>query len=145
MALKKATRTAQTVLAAEFKWTYADTMLNVAGVEKDFGKTTVADTNAFDVIQLPPGAIVVGGEVTRDTAFDTAGYDIKVGDATDDDRYLTEADLKAKGTTPLVPAAFVNSDGSPIRLTIQCDDECTAGSATLRVLYVIDGRVSEVS
>lgn len=144
MALKKATRMAQTVLAAEFKWTYADTMVNSAGVTKDFGKTDVAEENAFDVIQLPPGAVVVGGEVTRDVAFDTAGYDIEIGDATTDDRYLASADLKAKGTTPLVPTGFVGT-GEAIRMTVQSDDVCTAGSATLRVLYVIDGRVSEVS
>lgn len=136
-------RTAQTVLSAELTFNFDDTMVNVAGAEVDFGKTNITAATLFDVIPLPAGARVVGGAVTRTTAFDTAGYTVSVGDATSIARYLAGTDVKAVGSTALVPTGFV-STGEPIRISLTNVDVCTTGKATVRVDYVIDGRTSEV-
>lgn len=140
-------RYSQDVRSAYFRWTNADTMVDaVSGVEKTFGLGLTAAGGVFDVIELPPGAIVVGGSVTRLVAFDTAGYDIVVGDATDDDEYLTTGDLKALGTTALVPTGIpVPEGGQKIRLTFSTDDTCTTGSAILRVDYIVLNRAGEVA
>lgn len=144
MALLKKTRTAQWPLVAEFTLNFNDTMLNTSGVLKDFGVTTVAETNSFDVINLPPNAVVIGGDWVTETVFDTAGLDITVGDATTGNRYLASADLKAAARTALVPTGYV-SDGGTIRISVQCDDVCTTGKATLRVMYTIRDRANEVN
>lgn len=136
------TRVAQNVLSAEFVFNFNDTMVNASGVLKDFGLTTVAETNAFSIIPLPKGAIVLGGEVIRPTAFDTAGYDITVGDSAVIDRYLSATDLKGTGRTALVPTGYVG-DGEDIRLGIQCDDVCTTGKCIVRVEYIVPG-ISDV-
>lgn len=143
MAKLTATRSAQYPLVAEFTLNFGDTMLNTAGVEKDFGKTTVAATNSFDIINLPYGAVVVGGDVVTETTFDTAGWDITVGDATTADRYLASTDAKSAGRVALVPTGYV-SDGGSIRISVQCDDVCTAGKATVRVMYTVRSRANEV-
>lgn len=143
MTLKIKARTAQTVLSAEFAFNFDDTMVNSAGETVDFGKTSITTADLFDVIPLPRGARVIGGSVARQTAFDTAGYTVSVGDATTIDRYLGATDLKAVGNTELVPTGFI-STGEPIRVSITNVDVCTTGKAVVRVDYVMDGRVSEV-
>lgn len=142
MAKLKATRGAQYPLVAEFTFNYNDTMLNTSGVSKDFGATTVAETNSFDVINLPYGAVVIGGDVVTETAFDSAGLDVTVGDATTGNRYLASTDVKSAGRTALVPTGYV-SDGGAVRISVQCDDACTAGKATVRVMYTIRNRLNE--
>lgn len=143
MAKLSITRGAQYPLVAEFTFSFDDTMANTAGASKDFGKTTVAETNSFDVINLPYGAVVTGGEVVTETTFDTAGLDVAVGDATTGNRYLASTDVKAAGRTALVPTGYV-SDGAAVRVSVQCDDVCTAGKATVRVFYTIRNRINEV-
>lgn len=142
MALLTASRTAQTPLVARFSFNFDDTMVNDAGATVDFGASDLAERTVV-VIPLPPGARVTGGSFTRHVAFDTAGYDVTVGDTTDEDRYLTTGDLKALGTTALVPTGYVGV-GENIVLNITSDDVCTTGSATLLVEYVVDGRANEV-
>lgn len=137
-------RSAQTVLEVEFKFNFDDTMVNTAGNEVDFGKVNAGGAaGIFEVAPLPVGAVVVGGSVDRSVAFDTAGYDVLVGDADVADRYLTSTDLKAVGSQALVPTGFI-STGKPIRFKFSSDDVCTTGVCTVRVQYVIENRVSEV-
>lgn len=146
MSKKLASRYAQNVKAVEFTWNYDDTIVNASGATVDFGKTTTGiDSIVADVIELPPGAVVVGGHVVTDTAFDTAGYDIEVGDATTDNRYKSTSDMKGTGLAELVPTGLTLTTGGKIRLTIGNDDACSAGKATLRVLYVIKDRADEVT
>lgn len=143
MSTLKAARTSQYPLVAEFVWNFDDTMLDVNDASKDFG---AADTGAevFDVINLPPGSIVLGGEVVTETAFDAATYNVSVGDSDTADRYLSATDKKSTGRTALVPTGYRNTDGLNIRLTVNAADACTTGKATLRVEYIIEGRASEV-
>lgn len=144
MSLKTATGVAQNVMSAQFAFSFDDTMVNTAGNTVDFGAANLGGAaGAFDVIELPVGAIVVGGDLAVKTAFDAATYAIIVGDATDTDRFLATADRKAVGTSALLVPGFV-STGEAIRVTITAADVCTTGEVLLTVLYVVDGRVNEV-
>lgn len=129
-------------LVAEFTFNFDDTMNDVNGVEKDFGKTSTG-AMSFTAVNLPYGAVVTGGSISRATAFDTASYAVVVGDSTTANRYLGSTDVKATGITNLVPTGYV-SDGGNIIVGITNADVCTTGKATLRVEYVIEGRTLEI-
>ncbi len=144
MSVLLASRTAQGVMEAEFKFNFDDTMVPAAGgTAVDFGLTNIAAT-AFDIIGLPPGSVVLGGTLTVETAFDTAAYAVIIGDSASTNRYLSTADRKALGHTALVPTGYRNVSGLPIRITITNTDVCTTGVATVRVQYVVAGRSNEV-
>lgn len=139
-----ASRTAQWPLVAEFKFNFDDTMVNTAGNTVDFGKTNLGGAaGIFDIIPLPPGAVVIGGEVITETTFDTAGLDVTIGDSSSADRYLASTDVKGAGRTALVPTGY-RGTGQNIRLSFSSDDVCTAGVLTVRVQYIVTGRTNEV-
>ena len=140
-------RGAQFVMESEFFFNFDDTMVSyvgtVDGAELAFGKTNIVST-AFDVINLPAGAVILAGSLTVETAFDTASYSVAVGDAVTPARYLAAADRKALGVTALVPTGY-RGEGENIRVTIVNADVCTTGKATLRVQYITTGRANEVN
>lgn len=144
MTLKIKSRTAQYPLVAEFTFNFDDTMVNSAGNTVDFGAANAGGAaGIFEIIPLPPGATVIGGSVTTDTAFDTAGYDVTIGDSTTADRYLASTDKKALGFTALTPTGYIGT-GQNIRLAFSSDDVCTTGVMTVRIEYVIANRSSEI-
>lgn len=140
MALLRKNRTLQYPLSAEFRFTVADTMPNVSGVT--VGMNT---DNAFDVIGLPPNAIVTGGEVIVEVASNDAGtHTIAVGDSASATRYLTATNIKATGRTALVPTGL-RGVGNDLRITLDgTPGSATAGTVTVRVEYVVTGRANEV-
>lgn len=142
MSLLIAARGAQCPLVAEFTFNFDDTMVNAASTTLDFGSSNTAET-AVDIAPLPQGAIVIGGDVITETAFDAATYNVKVGDATTTDRYLGTTDKKGTGRTALVPTGF-RSTGEKLRLTFTAADACTTGKMSVRVLYVIADRITDV-
>lgn len=142
MAKLIAARSAQTVLSAEVTFNFDDTAETTTGTTVDFGKVNTA-SSAFDFIPLPAGATVIGGEVETLAVFDAATYNISVGDATSAARYLGATDRKAVGRTPLVPTGFV-STGEKVRVTVVPADACTTGKATVRIMYTIKDRTSEI-
>ena len=97
---------------------------------------------AVKAITLPTGAVVVGGAVAVDTAFDAATAVLDVGDAGSANRYKNDVNIAATGYTALVPTGYV-SDGSPITVTPVFADAVTVGSLRLQVHYVIGGRANE--
>ena len=150
MATLNKTRAAQWPLVAEFTFNFNDRMVPLSGGTAisgtsavDFGETNIVATS-FGVINLPPNAVVIGGDYVVETAFDAATYAVIVGDATSTNRYLTTADRKALGRTALVPTGYV-SDGGTITIGITNADVCTTGKATLRVMYTIRDRANEVN
>ncbi len=143
MALLKPTRASQRVSSAVFAFNFDDTVVNTSGATVDFGKTNTAATTA-EIINLPLGAVVVGGAVYRSTAFDAATFNITVGDVDSANRYLGTTDVKATGITALVPTGYV-STGQNIRLVFTAADVCTTGVAYVRVDYIINNRVDEVN
>lgn len=143
MALKKKLRSAQWPLVAEFTFNFSDTMVNTAGNTVDFGQTNLGGAaGSFDIIPLPYGAVVIGGDVVTETAFDTASYAVVIGDSAVADRYHASADRKGAARAALVPTGYV-SDGTDIRIGITNADVCTTGKMTVRVQYTIRDRANE--
>jgi hypothetical protein len=142
MAKLNASRTAQYLMNAEFVFNFDDTMNDITAASKDFGKTNIAATS-FDIINVPEGAVIVGGELVVETAFDTASYAVIIGDSAVANRYLATADRKAVGRTALVPTGY-RTAGENIRIQITNADVCTTGKATVRIQYVVTGRANEI-
>jgi hypothetical protein len=142
MTVKIKSRTAQYPLVAEFTFAIGDTMLNTAGASDNFA---VVAAHVFDIIPLPPGATVIGGSVTTDTAIvGSTAYNVKVGDSTTVDRYLGTTDKTTAALTALVPTGYVGT-GQNLRLTVTPTvADATAGAITVRVEYVIANRTNEV-
>lgn len=142
MAALKATRVAQNVMEAEFTFTIGDTMTNTSGAADAFSSVA---SHAFDVINLPVGATVVGGDITTDTAFTgSTAYNVTVGDSASANRYLGTTDKTSAARTALVPTGYIGA-GENIRLTVTPTvAAATAGKITLRVLYTVLGRANEV-
>jgi len=143
MSVLKATRGAQYPLVAEFTWNFDDTMLNTSGVSDGFASVA---SHVFDVINLPVNAVLIGGDVTTETAVGTsATYAVSVGDSVSDVRYMSAVDKKTAARTALTLTGYVNTTGVPIRLTVApTTSAATAGKLTLRVEYIIRNRVQEV-
>ena len=141
MAKLIASRGAQYPLVAEFTFNFDDTMVDVDGVLKDF--KTVGST-VVDAINLPPGAIVTGGEVvTEDAVTGATAYNVSVGDAVSATRYLSATDRLSVGRTALVPTGYV-SNGGNLRITVAPTvADATAGKVTVRVEYIVRHRVNE--
>ena len=141
MAKLNPSRAAQTVLSAEFTFEFADTVKDVNGATKDF--KTVGST-VVDAINLPPRAIVVGGEVVTETAVTgSTAYNVSVGDSGSATRYLGVTNRLTAGRTPLVPTGYVG-DGENLRLTVAPTvADATAGKVTVRVQYIMRDRWSE--
>jgi len=143
MAKLKATRGLQSPLVAEFVFDVLnDEMVNASGTLDNF-KTV--GSHVFDAVYLPPGAVVIGGEVTTETAVTgSTAYNVSVGDATLATRYLGATDRVAAGRTPLVPTNLVSA-GEQIRVTVAPTvATATAGKISVRVMYVVRNRVTEV-
>ena len=139
--LLKPARQAQYSQFADFRFTVADTMANVAGAVANLKASGV-----FEPIPLPIGAIVVGGEVIVHTASNDAGVasTIAIGDSVNPNRYLGATSIKAAGRTPLVPTGFVGA-GENLRITLAATNgDATAGDVTVRVEYILNGRMHEV-
>ena len=136
-----AARGAQYPLVAEFTFKFDDTMVDINGALKDF--KTVGST-VVDAINLPPNAIVVGGEVVTETAVTgSTAYNVSVGDSGSATRYLSATDRVAAGRTALVPTGYVGN-GEQIRVTVTPTVAAsTAGKVTVRVQYVVRNRVNE--
>lgn len=144
MAKLIATRTAQWPLVAEFTFNFDDTMVDKDGALKDF--KTVGTSIVADVIPLPPGAIVTGGEVVTETAVTgSTAYNVSVGDSGSATRYLGATDRVAAGRTALVPTGYVGT-GENVRVTVAPTvAAATAGKVTVRVAYIVRNRSNEVS
>ena len=142
MAILKATRGAQWPLMAEFTFSFDDTMANTSGSTVDF--KTVA-TNAFDIINLPEGAVVVGGDVVTETAITgSTAYNISIGDSGSATRYLGVTDKVSAARTALVPTGYVGQ-GENLRMTLTPTvAAATAGKVTVRVLFTIRNKANEV-
>lgn len=142
MALLRKNRTAQYPLYADFTFTVADTLANTAGVVTALN---VAGAQTYEPLALPPGAVIVGGELVVNTASNDAGAaTLSVGDSANATRYLGATTIKTAGRTALTLTGY-NSLGEDIRLTISnATGGATTGSFTVRIAYVVAGRSNEV-
>ena len=148
MPLIQATRGAQPVMSAEAVFSFNDTMRDVNGVVKTFG-SVFGDAGVFEVINLPLGAVVVGGELIVETAgVGPTAYTVAVGHSGSAAAFLAATDLKtAAGTrTALTGLGLQANDGKNVRVTIASTvANASAGKFRLRVNYTTDGRITEVN
>lgn len=100
------------------------------------------DGGVLDVAELPGNAIVTGGFISVTTAFNAATTaTVKLGDATDDDRYGAGLDVSAVGKVDLVPTGHVNTRLGDLTLTYtETGTAATEGSAVLVLEYVEVGK-----
>ena len=98
---------------------------------------------AVPAINLPYGAMVIGGNVITDTGFDAATATLAVGDSTLATRYVAAANIAAAGRVALVPTGYV-SDGGTLTVTPTFADPVTVGKVRVQIEYVIAGRAHEV-
>lgn len=97
-------------------------------------------------LRLPPGAVVTGGSVVVQTAWDSGtSATVKVGDEDDDDRYTSSAiDLTTTGRTALTLTGHMHNTPQDLLLELtEVGAAATAGEAYIEVEIVMDGRVSE--
>jgi len=145
MAKLIATRTAQYPLIAEFVFNYNDTMVDVNGVTKTFG-STAADAGTFEVIPMPVGAIITGGELIVETvATGSSAYTVSVGNVVSATAFLAATSVLSAGRTALTGLGYNSSanTGGNVRITIANTVNATAGKFRVRVAYTLDGRMNE--
>lgn len=140
----KQVRYGQQVELAEVKLHVTDVVANVSGVELNLAASAVV----ADLIALPNGAVVIGGEIMVDSVFDASGTaTIGVGDSISAARYAAAVNLKSAGRTALTLTGFLNTDGLPIRITTAYNGTGpgAAGQVRVRVMYIREGRADVVN
>lgn len=122
----------QEVIAANVTLTY-NTLADDTGVSEG-------------IIQLPEGAIVVGGYVNVKTAFNSTTSDVlDLGDGGDADRYTaTQINLKTAGVTALdiTGYEYTTQDDIDAQWTAGSTGTATAGEAEVVVQYIVSGRAA---
>lgn len=142
MAKLNKNRGLQYPLVAEFTFSLTDTFTMVDGVTRAFGAAGAA--TLAEVIPLPPNAVLVGGDLTVETASNDSGTaTVAVGDSGSATRYLAATNLKATGRTALTLTGY-RGNGEDIRLTFaNANGDATAGVVTIRAMYIVTGRTNE--
>ena len=161
---KLATRNAQYPLVAEFVFNHNEWVVDsVDGVKKTFGSTVANSTDplepgltaatglVFDCINMPPYAVITGGEVIVETAYAGigAGATLNLGISGSTSALVSALDLDAAAagsrTALTLTAPLLCNAGQNIRLTTAgLTATATAGKVRVRVQYTIDGRGNEV-
>ena len=120
----------QTPLVAIVRFTFAD----------------VVDAVAVEAVDVPPNAIVVGGALVIETAFNSATSDVAdIGDGADPNRYTASAiNIAATGRTALTLTGFKYTAHDTVDVTWNGTGTApTAGAGYLELHYVIEGRANE--
>jgi hypothetical protein len=133
-------------MSAEAVFSFNDTMRDINGVLKTFG-SSFGDAGVFDIINLPLGAVVVGGELIVETAgVGPTAYTVAIGHSGSSTAFLAATDLKTLGRTALTGLGLAANDGKNVRITIASTvANATAGKFRIRVNYTTDGRITEVN
>ncbi len=100
---------------------------------------------AGKAIELPSGAVIVGGDIVVKTAFNSATTaTLKLGDKVDDDRYTSAAvDLKTAGRTALTLTGYKHSVSEHLQaLFVETGAAATLGLARVSIHYYVDGRAA---
>lgn len=98
-----------------------------------------AAENAF---QLPQNAIVIGGDLTVLTAWNSATTaTLSLGDGSSATRYANAVDLKTVARTALTATGYKHAAAEWLKATLaQTGAAATAGAARLRISYIVQGR-----
>lgn len=160
---KIATRTTQRLQVAEFVFNFNDWAVDaVSGVKATFGSTVANSVDpletgltagtgvVLDVIPMPIGAVIVGGEVIVETAFVGIGVGatLSLGIAGNTAALVSALDLDAAAagsrTALTLTAPLLSNGGQNLRLTTAgLTATATAGKVRVRVQYTIDGKADE--
>lgn len=124
----------QEVIAATADFTYAD----------------VTDDTYMAAVDVPGGAIVVGGHLAITTIFNSATDDkFSIGDkvgsasAAKETYAALSADITAAGAIAIVPTGKKYSEPSTVGVVWNGTGTApTAGVGRLTVLYIVDGRAA---
>ena len=105
--------------------------------------TTGVDVPAMD---LPVGAVIVSGQLVTTEAWNSTSTDVMdVGDATTQNRYLNDGNIRTNGArVALVPTGFIHTATQPT-LTVRWvsgGGTPTTGKVRLEVLYYVIGRAA---
>lgn len=145
MATLTKTPAAQYALHATFLYDVAqsDQMANINAVQTQF-KAITASTPTYDIVPLPYGAQVTGGDVTvLVVSNDTGAATVAVGDSASASRYLGATSTKALARTALVPTGY-QGQGESLRITlVNTNGDATTGKVKLQLSFVIDNRQNE--
>jgi len=103
-----------------------------------------------DAVDVPPGAIVVGGHLAITTIFNSGTDDkFSIGDkvgsaaATAATYAAQSADITAAGAVPIVPTGKKYSEPSTVGIVWTGTGAApSAGAGRLTVLYIVDGRAA---
>ena len=117
--------------------------LLVADVDFTYADFTSGSPAA--AIEVPAGAVVVGGFIVIDTAFDSATSDtIIVGDGGDDNRYANAVNGASAALTALTITGYeyTETDNIDIQWT-GVGAAPSAGAGRLVVHYYVDGRAAQ--
>lgn len=107
----------------------------------------VANTIAFDLIPLPAGAVITGGELIVETAYvGPTAATITLGIAGSLTSVLASTSLLAVARTPLLlTSPLTCNGGANLRATIAYTvANATAGKVRVRLQYTLDGKANEV-
>lgn len=143
MSLLKPNRTLQYPLLAEFVINPAvDTMVNTSGATDNF---SAVGSHVFDIVGLPPGAIIHEGEIVTETAITgSTAFNVTLGDSANASRYFATTDCTSAARRTITPTGYVGA-GENIRLTVAPTvGAVTAGKISIRFEYSIRGRANEV-
>lgn len=114
----------------------------VAILEFSYGDVTASGV-AENAIEVPQDAIVIGGDITVVTPWNSGtSATLDLGDAGDDDRYTASAiDLKVAGRTALTLTGYKHTVAEFLKtLVTTAGTAATAGAARITVNYVRVGR-----
>jgi hypothetical protein len=157
-----AARGSQYLLEQEFVFNYNNWVVDsVDGGSKTLGSTValstdpavavltgpVANTIVFDGLNMPPGAVIMGGAVIVETAYvGPTAATISVGIAGSTTALANAVDMKTAARTALtLTSPLLCNVGTNARLTIAYTvANATAGRVRVRIDYTIDGRVNEI-
>lgn len=156
-----ASRGVQPVLEAAFDFSFNNWVVDsVDGTKKTLGSTValstdptetalngpVANTITFDCIPMPFGAVIEGGDVIVETAgVGPTAYTLSLGIAGSLTSLASAVDLKTAARTAISQASpLLSNSGQNLRATITYTvANATAGKFRLRLMYTIDGRITE--
>jgi hypothetical protein len=112
----------QEVITARVTWTF--------GTGAD-----VSAQAAYPAIQLPQGAVVLGGHLYVSGAT-SASATVAIGDTGVTNRYLGATSVAGTGLTALVPTGYVTPAQSTIDVLLGGATAAAAGTAELIVRYI---------
>lgn len=160
--LIRPSRTAQYPLVKEFTFNFNDFVVDAVDLHQEdprlycsrcvlnrawSDKGSVANTISVDALPLPPGAVIVGGEVIVETAYaGSTAATVSLGIAGSLTTLANAVDMKTAGRTALaLTSQLLANSGQNLRATIAYTvANATAGKVRVRVEYTVDGRSQEV-